>query len=156
MRALSPEQFAWSLLEATGQLGLERKAQGPKGTETALQAKLAPQIATFANLFGSQPGEPASADFEATLDQTLFLRNGGVVRTWLTPSGDNLTGRLLKLMDARPIADELYFATLGRRPTTDEQKVVADYLARHAADRATALPELAWALLSSAEFRFNH
>jgi hypothetical protein len=156
VRALSPEQLSWSLLEATGQLGLERKAQGPKGTETALQAKFAPQVATFAGLFGSQPGEPASGDFEATIDQTLFMRNGAVVRTWLTPSGDNLTGRMMKLKDAGPIAEELVLATLGRRPTADEQKAIVDYLARHTADRATALPELAWALVSSAEFRFNH
>ena len=115
------------------------------------------QITTFVNLFGNQPGEPASSqDFEATLDQTLFLRNGGVVRTWLTPNGDNLAGRLLKLKDAPSVAEELYLTAFARRPTADEQKLVADFLARHEADRATALPELAWALLSSAEFRFNH
>jgi hypothetical protein len=157
LRPLSPEQFAWSLLEATGQLDLERKALGAKLTEAALQAKLTPQIATFANLFGGQPGEPASnQDFQATLDQTLFLRNGGVVRTWLAASGDNLTGRLLKFKDAGQVADELYLTVFGRRPAEEERKLVADYLARHGADRAAALPELAWALLSSAEFRFNH
>jgi Protein of unknown function (DUF1553)/Protein of unknown function (DUF1549) len=157
VRPLSPEQFAWSLLEATGQLGAERKALGAKFTEAALQAKLAPQIATFASLFGGQPGDPSnSQDFEATLDQTLFLRNGGVVRTWLTPNGDNLTGRLLKLKDAAAIGEELYLAALGRRPTVEEQSLIASYLERHTADRAATMPELAWALLSSAEFRFNH
>jgi hypothetical protein len=157
LRPLSPEQLAWSLLQATGQLELERKALGPKGTETALHAKLAPQIATFVSLFGNQPGEPASSqDFEATLDQSLFLRNGKVVRGWLAPTGDNLTGRLLKQTDAGPIAEELYLAVFARRPSAEEQKLIADYLARHGGDRATALPDLAWALLSSAEFRFNH
>jgi hypothetical protein len=157
VRPLSPEQFAWSLLQATGQLALERKAAGPKGTEAALQAKLGPQIATFAKLFGSQPGEPASGDdFQATLDQTLFLRNGGVVRAWLAPNGGNLTGRLTAIKDAGAFADELYLAVYARRPTGDEQKMLAGYLERHAADRAAAVPELAWALLSAAEFRFNH
>ena len=157
LRPLSPEQFAWSLLEATGQLGIDRKALGPKYTESGASTKFAGQITTFVNLFGNQPGEPASSqDFEATLDQTLFLRNGGVVRTWLTPNGDNLAGRLLKLKDAPSVAEELYLTAFARRPTADEQKLVADFLARHEADRATALPELAWALLSSAEFRFNH
>ena len=86
----------------------------------------------------------------------MFLRNGGVVRTWLTPSGANLTGRLLKVKDAGAIADELYLAVFSRRPTVDERKMVTDYLGHHASDRATALPGLAWALLSAAEFRFNH
>jgi hypothetical protein len=157
VRPLSPEQFAWSLLEATGRLELERKALGAKATEAAIQAKFAPQIATFANLFGGPPGDPSSAqDFEATLDQTLFLRNGGVVRAWLAPSGVNLTGRLGQIKDAGAFADELYLSVFSRRPAVDEQKLIADYLERHAADRAVALPELAWALLSSAEFRFNH
>ena len=157
LRPLSPEQFGWSLLEATGQLALEHKTLGSKYTEAAVSAKFAPQIATFVTLFGNQPGEPASSqDFEATLDQTLFLRNGGVVRTWLAANGDNLTGRLLKLKDAPAVAEELYLTAFARRPTTDEQKLVADFLARHEGDRAAALPELVWALLSSAEFRFNH
>jgi hypothetical protein len=157
VRPLSPEQFAWSLLTATGQLDLERKALGAKATEAALQTKFAGQVATFANLFGGPPGDPSQGqDFEATLDQTLFLRNGGVVRAWLTPNAANLTGRLMQLKDANAFADELYLSVFARRPVSDEQKVIADYLERHAADRATALPELAWALLSSAEFRFNH
>jgi hypothetical protein len=154
---LTPEQFAWSLLQATGQLDLERKAAGPKGTEAALHAKLGPQIATFATLFGNQPGEPVSSDdFQATLDQTLFLRNGGVVRTWLAPNGSNLTGRLLPMKDAGTFADELYLSVYARRPAADEQTLIAGFLERHGADRATALPELAWALMSAAEFRFNH
>jgi hypothetical protein len=157
VRPLSPEQFAWSLLQATGQLDLERKALGPKGTEGALHGKLAPQIATFASLFGSQPGEPASNDyFQATLDQTLFLRNGGAVRAWLAPNGGNLTSRLLPMKDAGAFAEELYLAVYARRPAADEQKLIAGFLERHGADRATALPELAWALMSAAEFRFNH
>lgn len=157
VRPLSPEQFAWSLLQATGQLELERKALGARATELALQTKLGPQIATFVTLFGNQPGEPASSDdFQATLDQTLFLRNGGVVRAWLAPNAGNLSGRLLQQKDAGAFAEELYLSVFARRPGADEQKLITDYLERHSADRAVALPELCWALLSSAEFRFNH
>ena len=58
--------------------------------------------------------------------------------------------------DAGAIAEELYLSVLSRRPAPQEQKVIGDFLSRHEADRATALPELAWALLSAAEFRFNH
>ena len=106
--------------------------------------------------FEQSDGEVATDDFQATLDQTLFLRNGGVVRAWLSPNGGNLTGRLMPMKDAGAFADELYLAIFGRRPGADEQKLIAGFLERHAADRATALPELGWALLSAAEFRFNH
>jgi hypothetical protein len=40
-------------------------------------------------------------------------------------------------------------------PSAEERKDIAAYLGR-AKDRTAALPELVWALLASAEFRFNH
>jgi Protein of unknown function (DUF1549)/Protein of unknown function (DUF1553)/Protein of unknown function (DUF1800) len=157
LRPLSPEQLAWSTLQATGQLDVERKALGAKGTDAALRAKLAAPVTTFVTLFGNQPGEPAGQqDFEATLDQTLFLRNGTLLRDWMTPRPGNLLDRLNSLKEMDRIAEELYVSVLTRQPTADEQKEVADYLTRHAAERTTALQELAWALLTSAEFRFNH
>jgi len=156
LKPLSPEQMAWSMMQATGLLDSERKAQGKKPNEQALFAKLANNEAPFVSLFGSQAGEPADLGFQATLDQTLFLANGALVRGWLAPRAGNLTDRLSKLKDAGPLAEELYLSVLTRYPTSEEQKEVADFLIRHTADRVAALQELTWALLASAEFRFNH
>jgi hypothetical protein len=156
LRPLTPEQFAWSVLQATGQLDAERKTLGPKATDAAIYAKYAGQVTPFVNLFASQPGEPASGDFEATLDQTLFLRNGEMIRNLLAPRPGNLADRLSNTKDAAPFAEELYLSVLTRQPSPEEAKDVADYLARRAADRAVAVQELVWALLTSAEFRFNH
>ena len=61
---------------------------------------------------------------------------------------------LLDCADA--VADELYLSVLTRFPDAVERKEIADFLAQRAADRPTALQDLAWALLTSAEFRFNH
>ena len=54
------------------------------------------------------------------------------------------------------VAEELYLSVLSRLPSADERQEVADYLARRNAERVPALQDLAWALLTSAEFRFNH
>src|SRR5262249_56390524 len=99
-------------------------------------------------------GAPAS--FEATSDQALFLANGPTVRSWLAPRSGNLTARLAALTgDA--VAEELYLSVLTRWPDAEERQEVAAYLAARApARRAPALQDLAWALLASAEFRFNH
>jgi hypothetical protein len=156
LRALSPEQLAWSAMQATGLIDAERKALGPKGTDAALTAKLAGNVAPFVKVFGTLPGEAPDDGFEATLDQTLFLRNGGLVSGWLAPRPGNLTDRLARLKDAAAVADELYLSVLTRRPTAEEAKEVGDYLAGRAADRTAALRDLAWALLTSSEFRFNH
>jgi len=156
LRPLTPEQFAWSALQATGQLDAERKAQGAKATEATLYAKYAGQVTPFVNLFANSPGEPTTGDFEATLDQTLFLRNSEFVRNLLAPRPGDLADRLNTFKDAAPLADELYLSVLTRLPAADEAKDVADYLARRTADRPVAVQELIWALLTSTEFRFNH
>jgi hypothetical protein len=157
LRAMTPEQFAWSLMQATGLIAAEKKAQGAKPNEAAVYAKLSAQVTPFVALFGTQPGDAAfSQDFEATLDQTLFLANGGTLRDWLAARPGSLMDRLAAQKDAGAVAEELYLSVQTRPPTAEERKEVADYLDRRAAVRPAALQDLAWALLTSAEFRFNH
>ena len=63
-----------------------------------------------------------------------------------------LLGRLAKLPDP---AEELYVSVLSRLPTKEEAAEVAE-LCRVKEDRPAALQDLLWALIASAEFRFNH
>jgi hypothetical protein len=154
LKPLSPEQLAWALMQASGLTDAERKALGAKLTEPALYARLAGQVTPFARAFGSPAGTPQ--EFDATLDQALFLANGPTVRAWLAPRAGNLTDRLTALKTADAVAEELYLSVLTRMPTAEERKDVADYLASRPKDRPAALQEMAWALLASAEFRFNH
>jgi hypothetical protein len=157
LKPLTPEQFAWSLMQATGLIAAEKKAQGAKVNEAAIYAKLSAQVAPFVTLFGAQPGDASfNQEFEATLDQTLFLTNGATLRDWLAARPGSLIDRLNVHKEVGPLAEELYVSVLTRMPTAEERKEVADYLARRHADRLAALQDLAWALLTSAEFRFNH
>lgn len=157
LKALTPEQFAWSLMQATGLIAAELKAQGAKRNETGAYAKLSAQVPPIVALFASQPGDNAfSQEYEATLDQTLFLANGATLRDWLSPRPGSLIDRLNAQKDANLAAEELYLSVLTRTPTAEERKEVADYLTRRSNERQAALQDLAWALLTSAEFRFNH
>jgi hypothetical protein len=141
-------------MQATGFTDAERAALGDKLTEAALYAKLAPQVPTFVAVFASPAGKAQT--YDARLDQALFLANGSVVRSWLTPRAGNLTDRLSKLDDPNALAEELYLSVFSRLPTAAEKKEASDFLAKHAKNRGPAIQELAWALLTSAEFRFNH
>ena len=67
-----------------------------------------------------------------------------------------LTGRLLKIEAAPELAAELYLSTLVRQPTAEEVKDVEGYLAARGEQKREAVQELAWALITSAEFRFQH
>jgi hypothetical protein len=157
VRPLSPEQLAWSVMQATGLLDAERKALGAKATEPTLYARLAKNAVPFAKTFGGEAGDPADLGFQATLDQSLFVRNGPLIRSWLAPRAGNLTQRLLQTKDTDAIIDELFVSVLTRRPTMEERDEIRRFLARHSgSDRTEAVQELAWALLASAEFRFNH
>ena len=176
---LSPEQLGWSLLEAVGQVERQRRgvvaeldkksplkadekkdaaklAARRKQIEQATYDKLKANLGTIVSLYGAGSGQPQT-EFFATIDQALFMANGGPLKGWLAPGGGNLTDRLVKLTDAKQLAEELYLSILTRRPLDDEVSDVAAYLEeRTQAHRAAAIQELAWSLLTSAEFRFNH
>jgi hypothetical protein len=154
LKPLSPEQFAYALMQATGFTDAERTALGDNLTDAALHARLAPQAAPFLNVFGTRPGEPEDK-FVATLDQTLFLKHGGTIRNLIAPRPGNLVDRALKITDPDAVADELFISVLTRNPTADERKDIAEAL-KAVPDRRTALTEIVWALVVSAEFRFNH
>ena len=62
---------------------------------------------------------------------------------------------MAKLDDSAAIAEELYIGVLNRLPTESERSEVSEYL-KKVTKRTDAVTELTWALLLSAEFRFNH
>jgi chromosome segregation ATPase len=177
LKPLTPEQLAASVIEAAG---LREQLRGASEAEInaktpltdaikndpaqmaarnlqideATYAKLQANFARFVELFGTGAGQPQG--FFASADQALFFGNDGQIRGWLSPSGGNLTDRLGKLAEPRAVADELYLSVLSRRPSEAEIAEVTNYLTARATERPAALQELAWGLITSLEFRFNH
>lgn len=155
LKPLSPEQLAYAMLQGTGQTDVDRKELGNKLNEANLYARSGKIAIQFGTTFGNRAGQPA--EFEATLDQALFVANGKLLRGWLTPNAaGNLIARLAALKDDSAVAEELFLSVLTRLPSEEESKEIAEYLKAREKDRGTALADLAWALLASAEFRFNH
>jgi hypothetical protein len=149
VKPLTPEQLAWSLMEATGLMETNRLGPGKNASAAVLQARLAPNVAVFVRAFGSPAGKAES--FDARMDQALFLANGPTVRSWLVNRPGSLVGRLAKL-SGNALADELYLSVFTRLPDDEERREVMEFLAR----QPGAYADLAWALLASTEFRFNH
>ncbi|HQR05488.1 MAG TPA: DUF1549 domain-containing protein [Gemmatales bacterium] len=157
LKPLSPEQMAFAMMQATGLTDAERTALGTKCTEATLYAKLSPQVSPFVSTFGTRPGEPEGHSFLATLEQSLFLKNGSVLRDWLSIRNANLMDRLTRMKDEAQITDDLFLSILTRLPSQEERTEVIKMLqAAPAAQRHTTLSELTWSLLTSVEFRFNH
>jgi Protein of unknown function (DUF1549)/Protein of unknown function (DUF1553) len=179
LKPATPEQLAWSVMQGLGLVAqtrsqVEEKLDGhdPKmraifQTDARRQAlrvsmieegvhdQLQKNVAPFVRQFGAAAGQPQDAT-DPTVHQALFLSNGRQLQEWLAPSPSSLVGRLAGLTDPSAIADLLYLSLYTRRPTGEERAEVGRYLADRGKDRVSALQELAWALLTSTEFRFNH
>ncbi len=166
VKPLTPEQMAWCVVGASGNLDWLLKAPVPEKSDFSYynyingRVDRFPQnfpdvMALFVGVYGNPPGE-AEVDFTPSMGHALFLMNDQGVLDWLRPKSGNLVERLSKLNDPAAVADELYISTLTRPPTEEETAEVADYLSQHKVRRIAALGELAWALIASAEFRMNH
>jgi len=179
MKPLTPEQMAWVILQSTGMVKSQyvaetaalnkttplkpeeqknpaKLAERAAQLEQAVYGKLKGNMALFVRLYGAGPGQP-QGDFFATADQALFFSNGGQIRGWAVPRGDNVATRMDKATAAKTAAEELYLSTLTRLPTAEEVAAVDTYLKnRKPEEKPAAIKEMIWALLTSAEFRFNH
>lgn len=170
LKPLSPEQLAWSLMRITGvtssaMSGPEAellkadpkngpaKKDDPQWREAALYKATKAHVDQFVLQFAHQGGQKTG--FESTANQALFLINGPLVQSWLNPAGGNLTDRVRKLDDHVAAAEDIYISVLNRKPSEDEAAEIADYLTV-VSDRDAAVREIVWAMLASAEFRFNH
>lgn len=171
LKPLTPEQLAWSMMQATGVTSatLERlqmkqrkvdekqktkNADDPLWQEEALHDALKGNVAAFVRTFGIVGAQ--TTRFDASADQALFLLNGNTIQAWLAPSGNQLTARLKKLDQPTAIAEELYLSVFSRFPTETEIKQVALFLEGDPKPSDQDLQQLIWAALSSDEFRFNH
>jgi len=158
MKPLTPEQFAWAVLEATGQAEIHRKGLKQKLTEASLRNKLVSYERQFVSLFGGLPGKPVEG-FEATADQILYLSNNQAILGIISARSGNTADRMLKIPieQSETMADELYLSVLNRHPDQIETKEVASLLAgKTGKDRSAMVVDLIWALAMSSEFRFNH
>ncbi len=179
LKAMTPEQIAWSLMQAAGivanykkeaerrlceidtkfrdltQVDDKRRVLRAETIEKTVFEQLQGNVQPFTSRFGSAAGQPENPA-QSSVDQALFMANGGLVLQWFSPGGGSLGDRLLAKKDTAELAEELYLAVLTRRPTALERDEVAKYMAERSADRAQAIREFAWALATSVEFRFNH
>jgi len=111
----------------------------------------------FLGLFGRSERVTACAcerSGDVTLPQLLHLQNGDETGKKLRAETGRLQRLLVRESDPARRVDELYLATLGRRPTAAEAGQIGAALGENPPDDAWA--DLFWALLNTKEFVFNH
>ncbi|MDA1232011.1 MAG: DUF1549 domain-containing protein [Planctomycetota bacterium] len=92
---------------------------------------------------------------EPTVSQVLHVLNSPEIQSKLS----HQAGRLKLLQQAHsldaPLVDQLYLTFFSRMPTDLEQQVALEYLESQS-DRQQATEDLAWSMINSLEFLFNH
>lgn len=114
----------------------------------------------FLGIFG-RPVRSTPCDCERAgapnVSQVLHVLNSPEIQAKLTHDGGFLAAvaRRADLTDAQVI-DELYLTFFSRFPTEPEKATGVKYLQNQAANRRSAIEDLAWSMLNSLEFVFNH
>jgi hypothetical protein len=93
-------------------------------------------------------------EYNATLQQALFLSNAPGFDALLEPRDGGLTRRLAGIPDPSKRAAEAIRIVLGRTAAKDEVREAAGFLASRTVEAGTK--QLLWALLTSPEFQTNH
>lgn len=128
----------------------------PSGTRA--QALPDPMVASsFLETFG-RPKRITNCECErpsgSDLAQVLHLANGEKLHLKVTAAKGRVARLLAEKKSDEAIVEELYLATLCRRPTRDEADKVKKLLAT--VPRKDGLEDLLWTLLNLSEFTSNH
>jgi Protein of unknown function (DUF1549)/Protein of unknown function (DUF1553) len=148
VRALAPMQLATSLKLVTADpvtLPTDRKKLDEK-----LDA-IEKSGAGIANLF-AQPTD----NFQIGVAEAMLFANNEALQKSLLEGAGTLTERMKQEPDLAKRATLAVRTVLGRSPRSEETAALVGYMERRQDRPAAACQQVVWALLTSAEFRFNH
>jgi len=159
-RALLKRPEAEVLLDMVSQAtGVGEKFQGSPGVTRAVQLWDSKARHDFLKRFG-RPSRVTACECERTREpsvaQVLTLLNSPDIQAKLSHEAGTVARLTREQTDDAKLTEELYLTFFARPPTADETVVAVAHLRKHAADRRRGAEDLAWALLNSTEFLFNH
>jgi hypothetical protein len=151
VRPLTPMQLATSLRLATTDPISFQADPKPAEFEKRIEG-LEGSARGFAALI-EQPRD----DFQVSVGEALLFSNSDrIQKEYLADADDRLVGRLQQIKDRRELIETAVRTVLCRPPSDEEVKLLGDYLGRREDRRVEACRQIVWAMLTSAEFRFNY
>lgn len=130
----------------------------PKGTR-AIELYDSSVDSYFLQTFGRNPREitcECERSSEPSMVQVLHLSNGNTMNDKLASDDSFIAKQIKDGADDATIIGELFTRALVRQPTDDELATLLEVTKEYGDDRATALQDVAWSILTSTEFTFNH
>jgi hypothetical protein len=159
-RGLFKRLEAEVLLDAIGQAtGVPDRFAGMPPGSKAIELWDSKVKNEFLKLFG-RPQRTTACDCERTVEpstgQVLNLLNSVELQKKLSHDAGLVSRLTQRFPDDAKLIEELYLTLLARFPTARERDTTTSYLQRAGKERRQAVEDLAWALLNSLEFVFNH
>jgi hypothetical protein len=140
-------------------LGVPEKFTGSPGVTRAVQLWDSKARNEFLRLFG-RPNRISACECERTREpsvaQVLNLLNSPSIQAKLTHESGTIARLVREQKDDGKLVEELYLTFYSRFPTADEKATAVKHLQKYDANRRNAAEDLAWAMLNSTEFLFNH
>lgn len=99
---------------------------------------------------------PCERDAKPSVVQALHLMNSNKLQDMLVSAKGRVTRLAKSAAKPEQIVEELYLATFARLPTAEEMGIAVKVFSAKDATRQTAIEDILWSLLNSAEFVFNH
>lgn len=140
-------------------LGVPEKFPGSPGVTRAVQLWDSKARSDFLKLFG-RPNRVTACECERTrepsVSQVLNLLNSTEIQAKLTHEAGTVARLVRAEKDDAKLVGELYLIFFARLPTTAETATGVKHLKKYPNNRRAAVEDLAWALMNSTEFLFNH
>ncbi|MCE9533298.1 MAG: DUF1549 and DUF1553 domain-containing protein [Planctomycetes bacterium] len=150
LKPLTPMQLATSMKIATTD---PTSFENQKADD--LEKKLA-GLEGSAGGFASQIAIPTD-DFQIGINEALLFNNSDrVAKEFLTENGGSLLGKVKELKDTNQAVDLMVRSVLCRPATDEEKQLLGDYIKKRSDRQLEACRQVVWALITSAEFRFNY
>jgi hypothetical protein len=158
-RAMFRRMDAEVLMDAVCQVtGLPEKFPGNPPGIRAIELWDSGSKHYFLNLFGRPLRKSVcqcERNVEPNISQVLHVLNSAEIQSKLQHQHGQIARTIREYVNNESAVEEMYLMFYSRRPTTDETKLAVDYF-QHSNSRREASEDLAWSLLNSYEFLFNH
>ena len=114
-----------------------------------------PAVNNFLNVFLRGDRDTQGRSQSGSIQQQLTLMNDGFVGNRIKVGRSPKLRALAQMEKSEDLVDELYLTFLSRMPTGTERSAGVAFLAK-AADRNSAVEDLAWMCINKTEFMFSY
>lgn len=148
------------LLDAVSDLtGIRDTFQGLPPNSRAVQTWNHKLSSEFLDAFGRPNASqecPCERERKSSVVQALHLMNSDSLQNKLASEKGRVTALVKTGLPEPRLVTEIYLAAYNRLPQAEEMQAALRFFSTPGATRQTAAEDLAWALINSAEFVFNH